>query len=137
MLQVATILVTMVKNIWQLKFQQKLHVGAQQILKKEKKILKNEVIQDVIYNMKGFDTNISVHFKWEMILSGATGWNCVKHLNLLLSLSNFVVNCFASSHWSFFILSLCWLFLQSFNHLQSGHWKRVLWWDCEITNCAM
>ena len=63
MLQVATILVTVVKNIWQLKFQQKLHVGAQQILKKEKKIFKNEVIQDVIYNMKGFDTNISVHFK--------------------------------------------------------------------------
>ena len=51
------------KYIWQLKFQQKLHVGAQQILKKEKKILKNEVIQDVIYNMKGFDTNILVHFK--------------------------------------------------------------------------
>ena len=63
MLQVATILVAMVKNIWQLKFQQKLHVAAQQILKKEKKILKNEVIQDVIYNMKGFDTNISAHFK--------------------------------------------------------------------------
>lgn len=76
MLQVATILVAMVKNIWQLKFQQKLHVAAQQILKKEKKILKNEVIQDVIYNMKGFDTNISAHFKWEMILSGATEWNC-------------------------------------------------------------
>ena len=76
MLQVATILVAVVKNIWQLKFQQKLHVAAQQILKKEKKILKNEVIQDVIYNMKGFDTNISAHFKWEMILSGATEWNC-------------------------------------------------------------
>ena len=57
------LLLLLLKNIWQLKFQQKLHVGAQQILKKEKKILKNGVIQDVIYNMKGFDTNISAHFK--------------------------------------------------------------------------
>ena len=34
-----------------------------------------QVSQDVIFNMGAFNINISVHFKWETILSFAIHWN--------------------------------------------------------------
>lgn len=54
---------------------------------------KCQVIQDVIFSMKVFKINISVHFNWETFLSWAIHWNCIEH-DLLPGLSNFVVNCF-------------------------------------------
>lgn len=54
---------------------------------------KCQVIQDVIFSMKVFKINISVHFNWETFLSWAIHWNCIEHY-LLPGLSNFVVNCF-------------------------------------------
>lgn len=57
-------------------------------------VTKYVVIKDVIHTIKGFNTTILAHFKWEMYLSWAIDRNLIKH-DLLLGLSNFVVNCFS------------------------------------------
>ena len=61
-------------------------------------VTRYQVIQDVIYYMEGFNTNISAQFKCKMFLSWAIDKYFIEH-NLSLSLSDFVVNhfCFQTS----------------------------------------
>ena len=80
-------------------------------------VTKYLVIKDVIHTIEDFNNTISAHFKQEMFLSWAIDGNHNKH-DLLLSLTNFVVNCFSFQKSEFFSFSLSWLLLhvQSFNH---------------------
>ena len=72
-------------------------------------VTKYLVIKDIIHTIEDF--------KQEMFLSWAIDRNHIKH-DLLLSLTNFVVNCFSFQKSEFFSFSLSWLLLheQSFNH---------------------
>ena len=59
-------------------------------------VTKYLVIKDVIHTNEDFNFNntFSANWKQEMFLSWAIDRNCIKH-DLLLGLSNFVVNCFS------------------------------------------
>ena len=74
-------------------------------------VTKYLVIKDIIHTIEDF--------KQEMFLSWAIDRNHIKH-DLLLSLTNFVVNFFSfhQNQSEFFSFSLSWLLLhvQSFNH---------------------
>ena len=71
-------------------------------------VTKCQMIQEVIYIMGHFNTNISAHFKWEMLIGWAIDQNCIK--------LDFIANCLCFQiSYILHSLSLSWLSFQSFN----------------------